>query len=195
MGADKTTQTNTGGKQKRRRFRLWQVLPALLLAFFAWRNWPLLNSHSEQEECTFGTDSTALYDRLRAEADAFLANHGKARLPGYSRPSAQIFADKVVEQLRAYGMEFGFNGPRDKEKLKSPLVVLSTGYFVQLPTLNWLCPVCYVFPLARFGFRLENRGDGVYDQISGALYITSFNIKASGIYYRASKTGCPDALK
>jgi hypothetical protein len=192
------------------------LLPVLLVVFFAWRNWPLLKSHSEQDQCTFGTDSTALYDGLRAEADSYLAKHGKVGLPGYSPESAQKFGDEVLEQLRAfamarktptekwaavhallraYGMDFDVNGPRGKGKLKPDTVVLSARYIVLLPKLNWLCPLCYVFPEAAFRFRLRNRGDGVYDQITGGLRIKRFNPKWAPIYYQRFHQICPTVTK
>ncbi|MHA1165445.1 MAG: hypothetical protein ACTSP0_07685 [Alphaproteobacteria bacterium] len=153
---------------------------------------------------------------MRAEADSYLAKHGKAGLAGYSPESAQIFADEVLAQLRvfamgrktptekwaavhallrAYGMEFDVNGPRGKGKLKPDKVVLSAMYIVLLPKLNWLCPLCYMFPEAAFKMFTRNRGDGVYDQITGGLWIKRFNPKWGPIYYQRHHQICPTVTK
>lgn len=204
-------------EKRHRRVKIRHVLLLLVVSLFAWRNWPLLKSHSEQDKCTFGTASTALYDGLRTEADFYLAKHGKARLSGYSPESARIFSDKVLNQLhlfamsrntpperwaalhallRAYGMEFGYSSPpREGERPNNNFFASKAGhYYIQLPTLNWFCPLCYVFPTARFRLRLEDRGDGTYDQIEGRLHIESLNWKSAGIWYRRSETNCPGVV-
>jgi len=202
-------------KKRRRPWRRY-VLLAVVGIGIGWYSLPFWDAHAEQDQCTFGTGSTVLYDGLRVEADTFLAESGKVRLPGYSPESAQIFAGKVLDQLRvfamartipnekwaaihallrAYGMEFDLNGPRSKEKLKSDKVSLSARYIVLKPKLNWLCPFCYVFPEAAFKFQIKNRGDGVYDQLTGRLRITRFNPKWAPIYYGRRYQICPQVLK
>lgn len=215
MDTDKASKTSAGEKRTWRLKKRY-ILLVLILALFAWRSWPLLQTHAEQDECAFGSESTALYDGLRAEAEAYLAMHGKAGLSEYSPEAAQVFADNVLQQLRvfamsrktptekwaaihallrAYGMDFDVNGPRKKEDLKPDTVVLSASYIVLLPKLNWLCPLCYVFPEAAFRFRLRNRGDGVYDQITGGLWIKRFNPKWAPIYYVRHNQVCPMVTK
>lgn len=192
------------------------VVLLLLLGFAGWRSWPLFQSVSEQDKCTFGTDSVELYDRLRKEADAFLEAHDKAYLSGYSLEFASKFANEVLAQLRefamqrqtpterwaathellrAYDMEFDVNGPRDNEKLKSDRVVMSLRYIVQFPSLNRICLFCYLFPTAAFRMQIRNRGDGVYDQIDGGLAITRLKLKWAPVYYKRFYQICPAVLK
>lgn len=212
---EETGEAQPDGR-RRRRVKVRHVFLLLIVAFVVWRNWGLLKSHSEQDQCTFGTGSTALYERLRSEADVYLAKHTKARLPGYSQTSAIGFRQVVFAQLRdfalvretpterwaaihallrAYGMEFSSNGPREKEKLAHDSVVLSTTYFVQLPKLNWLCPLCYLFPLGQINFHLRNRGDGIYDRINGSFTITRFRLAHSQPFYPNLGINCPGILK
>lgn len=199
-----------------RRVKIRYILLVLFVGLFAWRNQGLLQSHSEQDHCSFGTGSTALYDGLRAEADAYLAKHGRAGLSEYSPEAAEAFADKVLDQLRAfamtretptqrwaaihallraYGMDFDVNGPRNKEKLKPETVVLSARYIVLLPRLNWHCQLCYLFPEAAFNISVRNRGDGVYDKIKGGLWIERFDGDWAPIYYQRFHQVCPAVTK
>lgn len=208
---------NTGTTPtKPRRLILRTVLLVLLAVIVAWRAWPLIDPHSEQDQCTFGTGSTELYQSLRAEANDYLAKNGRVPLRSYSSMSAQEFADGVSSQLRifamtretpserwaamhallrAYGMEFDSSGPRDKVKLKSEFVVLSARYFIQLPKLNWFCLFCYVFPTSAFVFQIDNRGDGVYDRLTTALYIRPLNTAITSVYLQRFDWICPPVLK
>ena len=201
--------------QKRPWWRTYALL-TLLGAGAIWYSLPFLDRHAAQEECTFGTGSTDLYDRLRGEAEAYLSKHGRVRLSNYSPESARKFADEVLDQLRnfamsrptatqrwaaihallrVYGMDFDSNSPRDKEDLKPETVQLSARYIVLLPKLNLLCPLCYVFREAALILQVTNRGDGVYDQIKGGLWITDLNPKSAPVYRQRFNQICPQVLK
>lgn len=196
------------------------IILLILLSLFiglASRHIPkYLVSNAEQELCEFGTGSTELYDSLRAEAEAYLAENGEVRFAGYSSLAARDFSVAIFGQLRdfamtrptpterwaaihallrAYGMEFDFNGPRDPESLKSDLVHLGATYIALLPTLNWICPLCYVFPEAALRIKVTNRGDGTYDQIRGVFVIRSLNPTVGAVYDSRRRQTCPQILK
>lgn len=201
---------------KRRRPWRRYVLLAVVSVGIGWYSLPFWDAHAEQDQCTFGTGSTALYDGLRAEAEVYLEQREKARLSGYSPESARKFADQVLKQFRefamsrstaierwaaihalarAYGMDFDSNGPRSKTKLESDRVQLETSYIILLPKLNWLCPVCFVFREAAFNLQITNRGDGKYGQIDGGLRIRSFSLTWGPVYHRRFYQICPQVLK
>ena len=93
-------------------------------------------------------------------------------------------------------MEFGFNHPRDPEKLEYDFVVLSAGYYIQLPTLKLAFALSVMFfRRPDSGFNWRTVGDGTYDQIKGGMRIVPLNPKWSGVHYIAPETPCPAVLK
>jgi len=208
---------------RRKRLRRRALLIALAvivlgtpIGLVLWRLPMLLETHPEQDQCEFGTGSTALYDRLRAEADAYLDEHGRARLGWFTSKSAQKFGREIVTQLeefamsrptaterwaaihamlRSYGMEFDVNGPKDEEKLSLGKVKLSSIYFFVAPTYNLLCLRCYIFPEATISIYIEPGTFGTYDQVRSVVNLDSFSIKGAPLYYRRFHQTCPQVLR
>lgn len=200
------------------KIRLRYVIIALLMLPIAWHLLPLLERHPEQDQCTFGTGSTQLYKKMRAEADTYLAEHGKVRLGGYYGDNeAGRFSKKLTRQLRkfamtrktaterwaaihalmrAYGMTHDYNGPRDAGKLKHNRVALSAKYFILLPKLNWYCILCYGYIEAKY-IVVVQKGITHHNAISGGgLHRVDFmNIKRGALYTSKSNLTCPQVLK
>lgn len=164
---------------KRRRFRKRYVLYAVLLLAVGYQAWPILDPHWEQDSCTFGTGSTALYEAMEEEAEHFLQKDGWAEFPSFSIESQREFMRKLDNQIdqfvmtrrsatertaayhalfRTYGMYYADIVPRLKELSQEPIKPLwlhfaAVKYHAVLPRLNPFCFQCYIFPIA--GWRTE----------------------------------------
>ena len=214
------------GKRPWWRRKRYAVLLALLVGlpvFLVARHTPkYLYSHSEQDLCEFGTGSTALYDRLRAEAETYLQEHGYAQFEALTVDIARAwavditpaFAKRFEEQiqdfaisrptaterwvavhalLRAYGMDFDNNGPRD-ERLALRKVHLRANYYLLLPKFKRDCPLCYVLPEARLNIHMKPREGGIYDQARVRIHTRELHPGLAPLYYRRARQICPKVL-
>ena len=153
---------------KRRRFRKRYVLYAVLLLGVGYQAWRILDPHWEQDSCTFGTGSTALYEAMEEEAANFLEKDGWAEFPSYSSEGRRVFRRKLGDQVdrfvmtrrsatdrtaayhalfRSYGMYFAENKPRLKVLSQEPIEslwydVAAVRYHAILPRLNPFCFRC-----------------------------------------------------
>jgi len=204
------------------------IFLAILLTPFVWRMGvlykPLSDPHLAQEKCEFGTGSTALYERLRGEAEVYLKKNGKVRLQSYQpKPKGVIpgpakFADSLDVQvtefamqrptereriaaihalMRQYGLEFRFATNTRYKPTRRYFDVQSKppgnkhsgyalSYKVQLPKLNWLCPLCYIHPEARLSIVVvDKNNDQLWNQADTRLKVFRWALKATPIFYQS----------
>lgn len=182
--ADKSARPDVGSW----RFRGWHLFVLCCAVIYFG---PMLEAHPEQDQCTFGTNSTALYDRLYSEAVEFLGKHQEVRLAAHTGEAGAAFSRAVGKQmnqfastrenpaerlaavhalLRRYGMEF------DSIWVQAPNLPLSdprnrvyADYLIFLPKLNWFCPKCYLVRTGRFRVHFIHDGDGIYDRFGATL--------------------------
>lgn len=208
------------GKENRKKDRRMLVvlvvvavgLPATIVA----KNIPLLlERYPEQDQCEFGTGSTAFYDGLRKSADRFLKKEPMAQLDGYSSIYTKRFSKRIESQvkkfamshptpterwaalhalMRAYGFAFHDNSQQDTRNFTNGRIELSATYFAVLPKLNWFCWVCLAYPEAFITHRITERESGTYNQVKTGLAKNWLHFKAPLKRKRSKKT-CPVVLK
>jgi len=186
----------------------------VLAVFMGWWLSPLLYPHAEQDRCEFGTGSTVLYDRLRAEAKTYLHHNGRVWLHGFWTLNTGLFAKEMAAQiaqfamirdtptermaalhalLHDYGMRLDGSYPRAGDVVQAAASPIGADYSVLLPKLNPFCLRCYIFMEAAFSIAILNNGRGVWNKIRHTgLYIRHFNPKWSPPFQSRRNMTCPD---
>ena len=205
---------------ERKRYAALLILLALLVFLTARYIPQYLHSQPGQDVCEFGTGSTALYDRMRGEADVYLKKHGYAQFQAFTSEMKQLFAREIEAQLqdfamsrltaterwaavhallRAYGMEFDNNGP-DDWRLATRRVHLRAYYHFLLPKFKWDCLHCLLAPKAKLSIFMRPRrvrGRGVYDQVHVRTHTQHLSFQSlwwSPQYFVRKNLICPKVL-